>query len=257
MENISDKKILAPYYENAEHLQRHTDASSLTIGSKILSGVSIDDMKHISALFDEEYAKLIEQKGNPGRQVFAIDCGKDMGTDAVVPQDTLREGTAFTIVREPGTRGEAKVKVALIDEKDMPKTRHIHAVYGPYGPTEKAGVYTLIFGDPGMPFPRELAPDAPKAQKEANDECKKYWDSHVFLVTPKELIHAIEAMEEHGMDTKIARMRLKMFQNNPKSPMAKDYHSGLDASAMHLPAPTLPSSQKGVKKIITDNHYGK
>ena len=252
MENLPDKKVLAPYTENEEHIKRHTNPNSLTMGSKIIPGVSLEDMEYVSALFDAEYAKLIEKEGNPGRRVFALDCGKAMGTDAVVPLSTLKEGSTFTMVREPGTRGEAKIKVALISEKDMPKTRNIHAVYGPYGPTGKAGVYTIMFGDPGMPFPRELGPDASKEQIQAEAKNKEYWDSHVFLVTPKELQNAIDAMKEHGMDTKIAELRLKMFERNPENPMIKDYHSEMDRSAIHLPTPTLPSVQKSRERFEAD-----
>ncbi len=248
MENLPDKKVLVPYHENEEHLKRHTNPHSLTIGSKILSGVS-EDIEYISALFDAEYAKLIEEEGNPGRKIFAIDCKRKMGTDAVVPLDTLQENSAFTIVREPGTRGEAKINVALIDEKDMPKTSIIHAVYGPYGPTGKAGIYTLMFGDPGMPFPKELGPEATKEQKDAEQKNKQYWDSHVFLVTPKELKKAIEAMKEHGLDTRIAELRLKMFESNPTNPIVKKHQSQMDKSAIHLPKPILPSMRKFIEKV--------
>ncbi len=250
MENLPDKKVLVPYSDNEEHLRRHTDKDSLTIGSKILRGTLLEDMKYVSELFDKEYEKLIEQEGNPGRRVFAVDCKQEIGTDAVVPSDVLREGSSFTVVREPGTRGEAKIKVALIDEKDMPKTSIIHAVYGPYGPTGKAGVYTLIFGDPGMPFPRELGPDATKEQKEVEAKNKQYWDSHVFLVTPKELSHAIEEMKSHGMDTKIAELHLKMFERNPSSPMIKGYGSEISRDAIVIERPVLPSVQR-----VTDAYF--
>lgn len=252
MENLPDKKILVPYNDNEEHLKRHTDKDSLTMGSKIIRSAQLEDMEYVSELFDKEYAKLIEQEGNPGRRIFAVDCKQAMGTDAVVPSDVLREGSVFTVVREPGTRGEAKIKVALIDEKDMPKTSHIHAVYGPYGPTGKAGVYTLIFGDPGMPFPRELGPDATKEQKEVEAKNKQYWDSHVFLVTPKELSHAIEEMKSQGMDTKIAELHLKMFERNPSSPMIKGYSSEIVKDANVLEIPVLPSIQRATNKYYTD-----
>jgi hypothetical protein len=47
-----------------------------------------------------------------------------------------------------------------------------------------------------MPFPRKLAETATERDKEFNEKCKSYWDSHVMLITPKELEKIIELKKE-------------------------------------------------------------
>jgi len=250
-----EKLELSPCAENEEHLARHTDTSSLVAGSKVLEGVTRADIAAISKKFDEAYQALIEKEGNPGRQVFALTTDRPIGTDAVVPLETLDKSRVFEIVREPGTRGEAKIKVALISKKDMPKTNVIHAVYGPYGPTGKGGIYTMMFGDPGEPFARDLPEDAPEAQKKANEKSKKYWDEHVFLITPEELEYAMAKMREQGLPTKQAETALKFFDVRAKlekrdpscrlSPINKPSHSKVSEEAQNIGSIVLSSSNDG------------
>lgn len=243
-----EKLEFVPCAENEEHLARHTDTSSLVAGSKVLEGVSKADIGAISKKFDDAYQSLIEEVGNPGRQIFALTTSKVIGTDAVVPIENLEPNSVFEIVREPGTRGETKIKVALISKEDMPKTNVVHGVYGPYGPTGKGGNYTIIFGDPGGPFPRELPEDAPIAQKEANERAKQYWDTHVFLITPEECQYAIEKMQEYNLPTETISTRLKFFEHNPKSPIIKEHHSQPDKSATNIGSISLDTPKSRDKQ---------
>ena len=229
-----EKLEFVPCAENEEHLARHTDTTSKVAGSKVLASVSKNDISKISKMFDNAYETLINQHGNPGRQVFGLTVDKAVGTDAVVPLETLNSSKVFELTREPGTRGEAKIKVALVSKEDMPKTNVVHAVYGPYGPTGKGGNYTLIFGDPGEPFPRELPEDAPAAHKELNNRAKQYWDNHVFLITPEECQYAIDRMKENNLPVHLLEARLKLFNHKPTSPIVQPHHSKVDANAKNL-----------------------
>ena len=226
--------------DNEEHLVRHSDSASLTIGSKAVNSTTKEDVASILAKTDEAYQEEIEKHGNPGRKVFAVKTDRWVGTDAVVPAEELQENKVFNIVREPGTRGEADIKVALIDAKDMPKTNVVHAIYGPYGPTGKAGIYTMIFGDPGEPFPRDLPEDADARSVAMNERAKEYWNGkdgkggHVFLVTPQELEVAIKQMDEHGLDTATAKKMLTEFQKNPSSPIISHKPSEMAKDAIDL-----------------------
>ncbi len=242
--------------DNEEHLLRHSDGASLTVGSKAISSTTKEDVASILAKTDKAYQEEIEKHGNPGRKVFAIKTDRWVGTDAVVPAEELQENKIFNIVREPGTRGEANIKVALIDAKDMPKTNVVHAIYGPYGPTGKGGIYTMIFGDPGEPFPRDLPEDADARLVAMNERAKEYWNgkdgkgAHAFLVTPQELEVAIKQMDENGLDTAEAKKKLADFQKNPTSPiifhkpseMAKD---AIDLGKVYLKSAMQMSNLKG------------
>lgn len=123
--------------ENEEHLKRHSDSASKVVGSKSLETTKPEDISVILKQFDDAYEAAIEQYGNPGRQVFAIETDRNVGTDALVSAEELDANKIFSIVREPGTKGEANIKVAIISPQDMPKTNVVHAVYGPYSSTGK------------------------------------------------------------------------------------------------------------------------
>ena len=92
----------------------------------------------------------------------------------------------------------------------------------------------MMFGDPAEPFPKDLPEDAPSGQKELNEKAKRYWDSHVFLITPEELDYAIESMKEHDIPTATAEMRRKLFEHKPSSPIMTPSHSKVAENAMNL-----------------------
>ena len=231
---MAQKLKLAPCADNEEHLKRHTDSSSLVAGSKVLSGISREDIQAISAKMDDQYQDLIEKEGNPGRRVFCLETDREIGTDAIAPIEALDKNSVFTVVREPGTGRDYSINVALISSKDMPKTNIIHGIYGPYGNSGLGGNYTMIFGDPGEPFPMKLDENADIRAKLDNRRKEEYWQNHVFLVTEEELNFAISKMKEAGLSTETAEQRLKHFKENPKSPIVEEFHSLPAKDAMHL-----------------------
>ena len=238
---------------NEEHLVRHSDVDSLTIGSKVVKPTTKEDIVAILAKTDKAYQEEIEKQGNPGRKVFAVKTDRWVGTDAMVPVEELQSDKIFNVVREPGTRGEANIKVALVEAKDMPKTNVVHAIYGPYGPTGKGGIYTMIFGDPGEPFPADWQSAEQKAKSEEFWNGKNGKGGHAFLVTPQELEVAIKQMDENGLDTVEAKKKLAYFQKNPTSPiishkpseMAKD---AIDLGKVYLKPIIQMSNFKGKEK---------
>ena len=199
--------------ENKEHLQRHANSESLTVGSKVLSGVEQSEVAKMLQTFDEAYAKLIAEKGDPGRQYFCLRCEHPVGTNALASKSDLNKGVKpVTITRDIGSPYEKDVQVVLIDPKDMPRTDLVYGIYGPYGPTGQAGIYTMVFGDPGMPFPKKLDEKASEADKAQNAACEKYWKNHVFLCTPDEMRAAISEMAAAGRDVSKQTAALLSFQ---------------------------------------------
>ncbi len=240
-----------PAANNEEHLSRHT-AGSLVAGSKAIRSTTKAYISKMLAIFDQAYESEIEKYGNPGRKVFGIEANCWVGTDGVVPADELQTDKIFNIIREPGTRGEVEVKAAIVDIKDMPKTKIVHAIYGPYGPTGNGGIYTMVFADPGEPFPRELPADADDRMIAMNERAKEYWNGkdgkggHVFLITSEELTEAIKQMDEHGFDTKEARARLDAFQKDPVSPIISHKPTGIAKDAINLgKIKLMPEMQNG------------
>ncbi len=204
--------------ENAEHLKRHAHSDSLTVGSKALDGIEEKDVAQMLKVFDEAYADLIAKEGNPGRKEFCLRCDHAVGTDAVIDKADLKKGIkTVPLVRDIGTPYETEVQVVLIDPKDMPKTNLVYGIYGPYGPTGNAGIYTMIYGDPGKPFPKKLEETADEKAKVANAECEKYWQDHVFLCTPDELKESISQMSAAGKDVSRQTAALLSFEAKGRS----------------------------------------
>ena len=196
--------------ESEEHLQRHADSGSLTIGSKALPGLQKAEVAQMLETFDEAYAALIAQEGNPGRREFCLRCGHSVGTDAVAAKADLKKGTKIVpVTRDIGTPYETEVQVVLID---MPQTDLVYGIYGPYGPTGKAGIYTMVYGDPSRPFPKKLEADADERAKAQNAVSEKYWRDHVFLCTPDEMRAAIAQMSAAGKDVSRQTAALLSFQ---------------------------------------------
>ena len=222
-----------------EHIARHLDSNSQNPGSKALPGIA-GEMENILKTCDENYSRLIEEKGNPGRVVFGIEAPQNMGSDAVIPLSGLNNNVSvFSFSRDIGTPYEQNIKAVLIKSEDMPKTNVVHAIYGPYGPTGNAGIYTVLYGDEGMPFPRNLNEQSSEADKKFNHECQKYWDEHIFLITPQELENGIKQMQENGRGTALLETRLKVFNNSVKNgtyqnPCNGTYHSEISKSAVKI-----------------------
>ena len=216
--------------EKPEHIRKHR-GNAHVIGSKALKHVSEQNIHDILSRFEQAYALMIDERENPGRQEFCLKTSAPVGTDAVINAEDIIDGAAFEVVRDLGTPYAGKVKVALINVKDMPTTNLVHGIYGPYGNSGKAGIYTMTFGQPGTELPKELGSDEPEPAQTFNRECRKFWDGengkagHVLLATPDELASTIEQMKKHGLKTKIQELRLEAFyRGGEKSPLKANRH---------------------------------
>ena len=119
----------------------------------------------------------------------------------------------------------------------MPTTNVAQVIMGHYGPTGNAGIYTMIFGDEGMPFAENIAKRSPD-DKELIQKCQEYQDTHVFLVTPKELEANIAELKEAGMPTKTQELALKSFEHrHGESPVIKPFIPEISPNAVKLQLP--------------------
>lgn len=232
-----DKLNLLSVEENMSHIERHIDPNSTTPGSKALKDFKQAD--EILRQCQDDYRQRIEKEGNPGRIVYAVQTDRPIGTDAVMPLSSLTDdakGMVFSMPRDIGTDSERNIPAVLIDEKDMPKTNVSHVVYGPYGPTGNAGIYTMMFGDEAMPFPNKER-QSPEMMK----QCQEYWDNHVFLVTEKEVKATVKNLRETGrsieaskLDVVLKKHDLEKRKLTYKSPYNGSYRSQLSQNAVKL-----------------------
>ena len=129
-----EKVELIPTNETSEYYQEHVvgrhGKGSTSIGSKLLDNVSDGYILNVLSETDAAYQKAIDEKGQPGRMVFAVQADRPIGTNALLPKENLDSNSVFSTIRDIGTRGEAKVLVALISESEMPKTNIAHVIMG-------------------------------------------------------------------------------------------------------------------------------
>lgn len=238
-----EKVTLIPTDEKSEYYQEHIAGrhgkDSITIGSKLLGNVPDKYILNLLNYTDKQYQAAIDEKGLPGRMVFAVEADRPVGTNAVFPIENIDENLVFSTIREAGTERAAKIKAVLVSEKDMPTTNVAQVIMGHYGPTGKAGIYTMIFGDEGMPFPENIAKRSPD-DKEFIAKCRDYWDSHVMLVTPKELEANIAELKAQGLPTKSQELALKSFEHrDEKSPIIKPFVAVISPNAVKLQLPKI------------------
>ncbi len=234
-----EKVELIPTNETSEYYREHVAGrhgkGSTAIGSKLLDDVSDDYILEVLSKTDNAYQEAIDEKGKPGRMVFAVQADRPIGTNALLPKENLDNNSVFSTTRDIGTRGEAQVLVALISKDEMPKTNIAHVIMGHYGPTGKAGIYTMICGDEGMPMPRAVDENTPPEAVRFNEECQKYWDSHVFLITPEELKANIAQLQANGISATKQELFLRAFEaKGEKSPIAKPYQAYVSPNAVKL-----------------------
>lgn len=237
-----------------ELLRKYSNSDSIEIGPKALPLTSREDVEKILQAFDNGYKKIIEKEANPERVEFCIRADKSVGTEAVVPYDSVHPSCVFEVVKHSGTKYKATIRVALIDKKDMPRTNLIHGFYGPYGDTGEAGFYGMTYGAPRLPFPRDLHGDEPAALRAFSRKCEVYWrgadgqSGHVFLATPEELENILKEMKANKLKVTGQLSRLKSFRKSGLSPLRKKYNSQPSAEAIDLGEIKLKVKKKAEKE---------
>ena len=107
-----EKVTLIPTDENSRYFQQHVAGrhgkGSTTLGSKLIENVPDGYMLNLLKVADKEYQKLIDEKGEPGRVVFAVEANKKVGTNAVFPIENVDKSAVFSTIREPEPNGRQK-----------------------------------------------------------------------------------------------------------------------------------------------------
>jgi len=210
-----------------DHIKRHM--WGLNPWSKSLSSAPYWMFVDILNKVDEEYQKLIDQEWNPGPKVFVVRSKEPAWTNAIFPKENLSEDSIFVSHRDIWNEkingwGGQKILCSLIWDENMPTTNLIHVIMWPYGDSWKAGIYTMVFWDKWMPFPKKLDEKATKEQRENNAKFEEYWDSHVMLITLDEIENIIKHKKERWMPTDAEERALEKFKlKNWKSPIQKDF----------------------------------
>lgn len=178
-----------PFASNLEHLERHF-GGALTIGSKFYSYHTNQAVRDLVNSIDGVACSALKNQstddGKPRREVIELITDNPVGTDALV---AIEDRDFVEVVRDAGTPSQVVIKAIL--STDIPETSQVSIIAAPYGPTGKAGLYTVFPGDPGKPFP-----NSERQVPEEYKQCEEYWNKHGFLATGEELAHAMREMQK-------------------------------------------------------------
>lgn len=165
------------------------DLSGLVVGSAFLLS-SPQQAERVLRLCDEAAKAAYEDKARSGKpaevECITIDGGGYIGFDCLKSMADLPDtATIVPVYRYFDTPREAIVGVCIASPSEMKKTREITFFCGP--DRRKTGDYRIFSIHPGPKrqiFPSRYQPEAVRREN------RSYWDRHVFLATPNQIISA-------------------------------------------------------------------
>lgn len=169
------------------------ELSGLVVGSAFLLSTP-QQFERILRLCDNAAKAAYDEKVNSGKpaevECITIDAGGYIGFDSLKSMADLPDDVAIVpVYRYFDTPREAIVGACIQAPSDMKKTREITFFCGP--DRRKTGDYRIFSIHPGPK--RQIFPS--RYQSEAvRKENRDYWDRHVFLATPNQIISAKMAM---------------------------------------------------------------
>jgi hypothetical protein len=171
------------------------DLSGLTVGSAFLLN-SMEQAEHLIKLCDQKAKDIFrksQESGQPATvESITFDTGMVIGFDSLVNAAELSDqDVVVQVYRYFDTPREAIVAACIAAPHEIKKTREITFFCGP--DRRKTGDYRIFSLHPGpkrQPFPNRYQPEA---VRKANRE---YWDRHVFLATPNQIIAARLAVRQ-------------------------------------------------------------
>lgn len=171
------------------------DLSGLIVGSAFLLS-SIQQAERLLKLCDDaaraEYEQ-VKESGNAAKvECITLTADFYLGFDSLKPISELADDAVITqLYRYFDSPREAIVASAISAPSEMKKTREITFFCGP--DRRKTGDYRIFSLHPGpkrQAFPNRYQPEA------VRKENRNYWDRHVFLATPNQIIATKTMMKE-------------------------------------------------------------
>lgn len=175
------------------------DLSGLTVGSAFLLSAP-QQIERILKLCDAAaktaYDENIKLKRPAEVECITIDAGSVIGFDSLKAMSELEENAVIVpVYRYFDTPREAIVGAAIASPSQIKKTREVTFFCGP--DRRKTGDYRIFSLHPGpkrQPFPSRYQ------QEYLRKYNREFWDRHVFLATPNQIISAKMMMRANYRD---------------------------------------------------------
>ncbi len=187
-------------FENKDHYSELMgDLSGLSIGSAFI----LNSPAHAEALLkkcDDTAKKVFDtmlESGLPAKvECITLETSGYVGFDSLRRTSDLKENMALCqVYRYFDTPRETIVTACIVAPSEMTKTKEITFFCGP--DRRKAGDYRVFSIHPGkrrQPFPNRYQPE------EVRRHNREYWDRHVFLSTPNQIIASSKVMRNRAKD---------------------------------------------------------
>lgn len=176
-----------------------TDLSGLVVGSAFLLSTPAQAERLLKLCDDAAktaFSKVIESGKPAGVECITLDAGGLIGFDSMKVVGELADDALLTqVYRYFDTPREAIVTAFIAAPSEIKKTREVTFFCGP--DRRKSGQYRIFSIHPGpkrQPFPNRYQPEA------IRKENRSFWDRHVFLATPNQLIACKLMMREAAKD---------------------------------------------------------
>ena len=189
-------RYTSPFEDDSLMKELMNDLSGLAVGSSFLLKTP-EEKRELLEQCDKEALRVfraLEESNQPA----TVDC-ITLKTDKVIGFDSLRrtsdleEDAVITqIYRYFDTPREAIVSACIAAPSEMKKTKEVTFFCGP--DRRKTGNFRIFSLHPGprrQVFPNRYQPEAIRKENQA------YWDRHVFLATPNQIIHARNSMRQN------------------------------------------------------------
>ena len=178
------------------------DLSGLVVGSAFLLSTP-EQVDSILRLCDNAARKIYDELAANGKaaevECITLDAGGFIGFDSLKSMSDLPDDAQIVpLYRYFDTPREAIVGACIVAPSEMKKTREVTFFCGP--DRRKTGDYRIFSIHPGPK--RQIFPSRyqPEAVRKAN---RNYWDRHVFLATPNQVIAARMHMRAHYRELEI------------------------------------------------------
>lgn len=179
-----------------------TDLSGLVVGSAFLLS-SPEQAERILKMCDDAARAIYDDKVKSGHaaevECVTLEARGFIGFDSLKSMADLPDDVSIVpLYRYFDTPREAIVGACICAPSEIPKTREITFFCGP--DRRKTGDYRIFSIHPGPKrqiFPSRYQPEA--VRKENRD----YWDRHIFLATPNQVIAAKMGMRKNYKDLEL------------------------------------------------------
>lgn len=182
-------RYVSPFSDADLYAELLGDLSGLTVGSAFLLS-SEQQAQRILKLCDTAAKEIYDEAARSGKpaevQCITLDAGGFIGFDCLKPLAALPDNAAVVpVYRYFDTPREAMVGVCIMSPHEIEKTREVTFFCGP--DRRKTGDYRIFSIHPGPKrqiFPSRYQPEAVRREN------REYWDRHVFLATPNQVLTA-------------------------------------------------------------------